>query len=82
MCPSFSPLLVNRLKRSSLNGIDPHHIETAVIDVLLRYFKHPENFKPDEGKLIDYLYSGAYRNLRDYLRKEQEHREFHLNRTI
>jgi Tol biopolymer transport system component/DNA-directed RNA polymerase specialized sigma24 family protein len=73
----FFPLLIKRLKRGFNNLRDPQYIETAVVDVLIKYFRRPQRFDPDKGSLIGYLYKGAYRNVLTHLKQEHRRNEFY-----
>src|ERR671937_448202 len=74
---AFLPLLANALRRKFPHLSDPHQTETAAIDTLMAYFKHPEKFDPAKGSLIGYLYLDACRDLFNLLKRQQKFVELH-----
>lgn len=70
----FTPILCKSLYRQFFNIGDLNLIDTAVTDVLVGYFAHPERYDPTRSSLFTYLRLRAGSNVLNLLRSEQRHR--------
>lgn len=63
--------LVKRLRSRFSHVTDPHIIDTAAEDALLKYFRQPERYDPQRGTLLGYLLMDAGGDLKNFLRAER-----------
>ena len=51
--------------------LDPQEIESAILDLILKMWEHPDKYDPDRGKLSAYLKMALRRDLLNRVRKEK-----------